>query len=368
MRILAISTYYGEAEGGADISTKLLVKGLSSLDNEVIVVSINPQQKEGIHSILNYSPLSTPIIAFLLNTKLLDNFLVSRIDDLIKKTKPSIIHVHDIMLLPASVKAAKKNNIPCLVTVRDLRFVTNVPILSMADLSLDFSSKSVFLRYLAKQKGWISSLIVLPFVFNRSRDLRKALRLADSIVAISKFVKKQLIACGIDKNIDVIYNPMPEWKDMKVSRIPEDAGRVIFFAPGRLEYYKGFHLLIEAMHKIVELGEKRIKLYIAGIGPYENKLKQMVSNYGLENYVVFSGKLGYGDIKRSYFMCDCVLFPSIWPEALGRIPLEAMAAGKPCIASDVGGISELVDTKYLVKPDSEEFAKAMKKFVIANLK
>lgn len=152
----------------------------------------------------------------------------------------------------------------------------------------------------------------------------------------------------------MIYNSIPQWQKITIQKKSEDKNKVILFAPGRLEYYKGFHLLIDAMK---EFQGKNIKLYIAGTGPEEEKLKKMVHDYKLEEQVVFLGKLSCEEIKNYYFMCDGVLFPSIWPEPLGRIPLEAMAAGKVCIASNVGGIRELVSKEYLVMPTAKNFAK-----------
>ncbi len=361
MKVLFVSSYYGENEGGADISTRLLAEGLAAEELDVHIASINPAVKENIYPILNYAPLPTSLIAFLLNTSILDKTLTKKILQIIYRVKPDILHIHDIMLLPAAIKASKRAGIPCIITVRDLRFVTNIPILSMDDLASDFSSRMVFIKYLARQKGLIPALFAFPFVFSRAKALRRALRQADSIVAISNFVKKQLLAAGIAKKIEVIYNPVPKYNKINLSRLPEDEGKVLFFAPGRLEYYKGFQLLISAMKQLVDSGKKNCRLYIAGTGPEEKNLKRMALKYGLNESVVFLGKLSYDEIKKYYFMCDCVLFPSLWPEPLGRIPLEAMAAGKVCIATNVGGISELVEKQYLVEP--EEFAESMAKIV-----
>ncbi len=359
MKCLFVTSYYNQAEGGADISTKLLAEGITKRGINVRIASINAHKQNGVVPLLAYFPLPTALIAFLLNTQFLDAFLVARLQRVIKKVKPDMLHVHDIMLLPASLRACRKAKIPVITTIRDLRFVTNIPILRMEDLSLSFSSPGISLSYLAQQKGWLAALLAFPFVFFRPRTLRKALKKADMIVAISQFVKNQLVAHGIsEEKISVIHNSMPQWEKMKQKKNTTP----IFFAPGRLEYYKGFHLLIRAMKEVREQNGKA-KLLIAGEGPEEKKLKAMVKKFGLEQCVCFLGKLSYDEIKRYYFLCDAVLFPSLWPEALGRIPLEAMAAGKPCIATNVGGIPEIVPKRFLVQPTAYAFAEKMMKLV-----
>lgn len=354
MKILFLTSYYGEAEGGADISTKLLAEGLKKNDASVEIASINATPRARVHSLLSYWPLPTSVIAFLLNTSFLDCHLERRLQTILQSVKPDIVHVHDLMLLPAAVQAAKKNHVSCVVTVRDLRFLTNLPILSMNDLSLDFSSKITYFSYLAQQKGWVMALAVFPFIFSRARTLRKALRQATKVVAISRFVKKQLQVVGIS-DVQVIYNPMPEWTASSVRH-----KGTIFFAPGRLEWYKGFHLLIEAMK---EFAGKDVTLYIAGTGPEEKRLKEATASYGLESQVIFLGKLPSEETRKYYVLCDAVLFPSLWPEPLGRVPLEAMAMEKPCIATDVGGVRETIGKGLLVEPAAMSFVTAMDSIV-----
>ncbi len=361
MKILFVSSYYGEGEGGADISTRLLADSLRKNGVWIDIASINASSRPGVYPLIMYWPLPTQLIAFLLNTPFLDRYLAKRIQKVVSLLKPDILHVHDIMLLPAAVHVTKKMNIQCIVTVRDLRFLTNIPIQTMDDLMLDFSSPLMYLHYLTKQKGLLEALCAFPFIFFRPKTIRWALRRADHIVAISHFVKKQLITIGIDKEqINVVHNLAPEWKKSTVKKSQEDRNKVIFFSPGRLEHYKGFHLLIEAMREFKKLN---VKLFIAGEGPEEKKLKALVASYGLLEQVIFLGKLPYEQIKEWYGRCDAVLFPSLWPEALGRVPLEARAAGKVCIASNVGGIPEITQRKYCVEANASAFAHAMNVFI-----
>ncbi len=84
---------------------------------------------------------------------------------------------------------------------------------------------------------------------------------------------------------------------------------------------------------------------------------------GLEKNISFEGFVEYDRITSYYVSTSIVLFPSIWPEPFGRISVEAMASGKPVIATRVGGIPEVVEhgrTGLLVEPgNSRQIAEAV---------
>ena len=164
----------------------------------------------------------------------------------------------------------------------------------------------------------------------------------------------------IKKNIITINNPCPDWKPIKKTLHKE----IILFAPGRLEHYKGFHILINSINDIIKK-YKNIKLIIAGTGNYKDQLKQLTNKLKLNNYIEFTGKLSYDKIKEHYFNSDIIVLPSIWPEPMGRIQLEAISAGKPIIASNIGGIPEIVNDKtgILVKPNKDELTRAILKLI-----
>jgi glycosyltransferase involved in cell wall biosynthesis len=127
-------------------------------------------------------------------------------------------------------------------------------------------------------------------------------------------------------------------------------------AIGRLEREKGFHVLIDAIAE-VKKQNKNISLVIAGSGAEEKNLQQQAKQLGLcvvtdyknhqeipENSIVFTGYIN-GETKMQLMsQAKIVLFapqPKIWEEPFGIVQLEAMAAGKPLIASDTAA------TRYL---------------------
>jgi len=342
MKISFITSYYGSNIGGADISTKLLVDGLI---------------KNGINvAIINIKPSFLILKRFLLNTNLYDIFLKKYIQKRLKDT--SLIHVHDLMLLPASVEAAKKFKIPIIVTVRDYRFISSLPILEVENDLIKKINEEESIELLKKETKF--AYFIYPFIKKKPGKIREALNKCTKIIAISDFLKKNLINNDIKKEIITIHNPCPDWKPV----IKKHEG-IILFTAGRLEHYKGFHILINSMKEVTEK-YKNIKLIIAGTGNYEKELKELTNKLNLNDYIKFTGRISYDKIKEHYFDSDIIIFPSIWPEPLGRLSLEAISSGKPIIASNIGGIPEIVNDKtgILVKPnDKEELTEAILKLI-----
>ncbi|MDE0466886.1 MAG: glycosyltransferase family 4 protein [Candidatus Poribacteria bacterium] len=128
----------------------------------------------------------------------------------------------------------------------------------------------------------------------------------------------------------------------------------------RITPEKGIHFLIHAMAELNGLSsmtETPIKLLIVG-GPYFEKdvdymkeLKQEVADLGVEDSVIFTGFLS--DTRVVTSLLDIMLVPSIIPEACPRTIIEALAVGKPVIATPLGGSKELVtpETGILVPPE-----------------
>ncbi len=130
----------------------------------------------------------------------------------------------------------------------------------------------------------------------------------------------------------------------------------------RITPEKGIHFLVRAMAELkrTEPNSDNIKLLIVG-GPYFQKdqdymasLEQEVVDLDVADSVIFTGFLSDTRIVTS--LLDIVLVPSIIPEACPRTIIEAMAVGKPVIATPLGGSKELVtpETGVLVPPENAE--------------
>lgn len=109
-------------------------------------------------------------------------------------------------------------------------------------------------------------------------------------------------------------------------------GKKVIFACGRLIYYKGFSVLIEAAKSINDSAVIRI----SGVGPLENILQKQIDDNGLQSKVKLLGRLSDEDLHDEYKNCYLYCFPSIErAEMMGMVQYEALSYGKPIISTNI---------------------------------
>ena len=171
--------------------------------------------------------------------------------------------------------------------------------------------------------------------------------------------KQTLIYNGVD--LDAFQASPEEVQDLRAELLPDASdASIVAGVVTRITPEKGIHFLVRAIAALKGLSLMTgtdIKLLIVG-GPYfqkdidyMNALKQEVADLGVEDSIIFTGFLS--DTRVVTSLLDIVLVPSIIPEACPRTIIEAMAVGKPVIATPLGGSKELVtpDTGILVPPE-----------------
>jgi glycosyltransferase involved in cell wall biosynthesis len=135
-----------------------------------------------------------------------------------------------------------------------------------------------------------------------------------------------------------------------VRKDPDGPPTAIFV--GNLEKCKGVDVLVEAMRKVRKT-VMDARLLIAGKGPLEGKLRQRISDLGLDNCVKLLGYLSHETLLEKFAQSHVMVVPSMWKEQFGLVGPEAMACGLPCIGSDIGGIPEWLNhghSGWLVPP------------------
>jgi glycosyltransferase involved in cell wall biosynthesis len=169
--------------------------------------------------------------------------------------------------------------------------------------------------------------------------------LAPQMTTNSTLAAKSLIGRGLiaEKNMRVIPNgiklePYAFRRDARDALrtewgIPED--EFVWLAVGRLEEQKDFKTLLQAFSKLFSG-----RLLIAGEGPMLGELKTDTNNLGLKERVRFLGLRK--DIPHVLSAVDAFVLSSAW-EGLPNVVMEALAAAKPVVATDVGGVRELVE-------------------------
>ena len=172
--------------------------------------------------------------------------------------------------------------------------------------------------------------------------LKNALMKSDCCIAVSEFVKKSYcdeFRCDA-KSVKVVYNGIKcanlPGTNLKRRKAEEREGLLFI---GRITEVKGIRLLLYAIQKLVNQGED-VVLEILGDGPQRREYEQLSKELGIEKRVFFEGN----QLRKQKFYDEAKIFvyPSIWQEAFGISIVEALAQGLICVASDVGGIPEII--------------------------
>lgn len=316
-------------QGGAEkVCCELLLK----LDQEKFLPSLLLFKENGAGEEWKKKLTARNIKIFSLQKKhLIDVVNFWRLFKAIKKIKPDIIHTHlggDIYGRLAGKLAA-------------------VPIIVSTEHNLN-NNERVSAAWLKK----ISS------------------RYANKIFAVSTAVRDDATTRYqiSPEKITVIYNGVDlnnfKFEDSKIEKteIKEKNKPIIIGALGRLTAQKGFEVLIKAAAKTKN---KNYIIKIAGEGELKTELGNIISKLGLDGRV----KL-LGIVEAKNFLADIDIFvsPSLW-EGLGLVVLEAGAMAKPIIASETGGIKEIINDKtgwLFPAGDSDELAVKID-YVIDNL-
>jgi glycogen synthase len=107
---------------------------------------------------------------------------------------------------------------------------------------------------------------------------------------------------------------------------------------GRLDARKGVHTAVEAVPHLPR--ETQLELIGGWDSREEGRLRDLAKRLGVDDRVRFAGQVDRSAIAAAYERADAVVFPVIWEEPWGLVPLEAMARGRPVVATGRGGSAE----------------------------
>ncbi len=141
---------------------------------------------------------------------------------------------------------------------------------------------------------------------------------------------------------------------------PEPQQRSGFLFAGRLIPEKGCNVLLAALARCRDLGV-RAELQICGDGRNRPALERMASDLGIGESVNFLGTVSQAELAGLMDRAMAAIVPSVWDEVTGAVALEAMGRGCPVIASNVGGLGEMVRGVGLLfdRGDAVELARHM---------
>ena len=172
-----------------------------------------------------------------------------------------------------------------------------------------------------------------------SRLHKATVKKCDRLIAITNQIKEMYARIVDEKRICVIpFGVDTEAFKPSLSKRQRDELEMLY--SGSLYPLKGVDYLIRAIAKVVKTGLKA-RLTIVGDGQQKEELIMLARKLGISRNVVFEGFVLHSTMPQYYKRCDVFCFPTLG-EPFGKAIIEAMACGKPVIATNVGGSTEII--------------------------
>lgn len=262
-----------------------------------------------------------------------------KLKKLIQQESPDIAHLHLIYhhISPSIILELQQAGIPIVMTVHDWQLLCpnyNL-LLPNGHICTECQTGSyahVFFKKAIKNSYIMSGLAAVAGWWHHKRRWYE--NGIDRLIVPSEFAYNLFVSYG--------------WPKEKLRLIPHFYSRSILSQPvqkkgyllyaGRLSKEKGVTDLVRYWH------EQQIKypLYIAGRGPEQAVLEQLIAEYGLQQYIRLLGFLSTEELDTYIQQAAAVIVPSRCFETFGLSIIEAWANGTAVIASDIGALKELV--------------------------
>jgi PEP-CTERM/exosortase A-associated glycosyltransferase len=254
--------------------------------------------------------------------------LERRLHEVAKQVRPHILHAHSPVLnaIPA-LRVGRQLGIPVAYEVRAF----------WEDAAVDHGT--------ATQGG---------MRYKASRMLESyALRRAGHVFTICEGLRTDIVGRGLPESmVTVIPNAVDAGSFTQGGEPDRDlidrhrlAGAAVIGFIGSFYAYEGLELLIGVLPCIRKV-IPNVRVLLVGGGPEEARLKAQTRRMGVDEHVVFAGRVPHDDVARYYDLIDVLVYPRLSMRLTELVtplkPLEAMAQGRVLIASNVGGHRELI--------------------------
>ncbi|MBS3140293.1 glycosyltransferase [Candidatus Woesearchaeota archaeon] len=342
--------------GGGEINLALVAETLAKLGKEVVVLtSYQPglKKSEIIMGVRIYRNLTTGrnphlIIQNWKRSLFFPKSIVKEVKKICRTKKFDLIH-----FIGASVIAAKDLaplKIPLFATIESYPALcpkgdrmyngkAECPFVCSFNKFRKCQRKSSEIGKM-KHKWYLKyNPLFCNYLYNYYRKLNTALKYC-RLIAISNYVKDLLEKQGLESV--TIFNAFDfSEKTTKKNKIKNNPPKILYL--GSLTNFKGPQILLQALKGL----PYRCDLY--GEGPLKNELNQYIIKNNLN--AAINNPVPPEKLKELYLRYDLVVYPSLWPEPFGRIPIEALSKEIPILASKIGAISETVQSNpFLFEP------------------
>jgi glycogen synthase len=343
MRILHISSlYYPDQIGGAEVMAEVLAETQAASGHAVAVACMSrkeepPVERNGVtiyrtgygtpYFILDQEHRSRLArMHYRLKAKM-NSYAVEKFAAAILHFKPDIVNTHSLSELPPQIwPMVKRHDVALVHTLHDYKSIC--------------TKGSMFVDgHACQEQHFRCRLLSCPHYRCQSA--------VNAVTGVGSEIVQRHLDAGLFQHIPeslrpVIWNPIdPPSRSRNRAYTP--GNEIVFGFLGRIEPSKGIDVLLDACRALPPSGWK---LLVAGRAPD-----------GLERYKAHSRGLPVeyvGFVERDDFFdrIDCLIVPSVWPEAFGRTVTESYMRGVPVIGSRIGGIAEQIgdDQKWLFAP------------------
>lgn len=353
MRIAMMTNNYKPFVAGVPVSIERLAEGLRQCGHEVIVFAPAYKDHTEEKNIIRYHSLVKGIyggvsIPFPIDSKIEEEFKRERFD---------IIHVHHPMVIgKTAVYLSRKYHVPLVFTYHtryDQYIHYCIPDKLLSYQTVIHHTENIVEKYLQH------------FFQNCDHVFAPTEGMEDYLTQNCGYSKKNtsVLATGISKESFAV----DEQKMKQIRKEYHAEHCSLFISVSRMAKEKNIGFLLQCMKAYKEKSHMPFKLLLIGDGPDEKSLKEKTKELGIEDNIIFTGKIENCKLKDYYGASDAFVFASK-SETQGIVLLEAFAAGTPVICVKATGVSDIVEdgkNGYLVDENPMAFSECMLQLVFS---
>ncbi|MCS7231651.1 MAG: glycosyltransferase family 4 protein [Elusimicrobiota bacterium] len=361
-----IEYFYPFNIGGAEISAFEHAKELVKVGNKVIIITPNYGTKnyEIIDGVEIYRfkfkklKFGKEINSLYFINPIYYLYLAFWVYRIVKKNNCDIVHAQNAYSIIGSFVASKLLGKKFFVTLRDCSNICCLGAFCLLEKKFPPSKCGLFKNLVCLPKyqklyslniGYFKKLKLVLRLFVQFIDLilrKKIIKMSTKIITVSDAIGEIYQRIGFPKNKMVtVYNLPPKIEKVdgqEIKNIKNKLGlnnkKVVLYV-GKMSYGKGTDVLIKAIPEVVKSVPDVCFVFVGRTNPLIRIPQE------IKDYVKVLGHISNKEVQTLYELCDLVVIPSVWPEPYPRVALEAIAHNKKIVATNAGGISEII-SKY----------------------
>ncbi|KQX16507.1 glycosyl transferase [Ensifer sp. Root423] len=337
--------------GGTEIFAHDLFRAYQRAGHEALFLGATNQTHRQVRPGTSFQAIGPEGDEVLLWSGHFDRFFMSQIDlygvvpdltELLRDFRPDVVHIHHLLLLGAEFPHIVRRTLP------DCRIVMTLhdyyPLCHHDGLMVRTSGKELCHKSSPDRCHSCFKDIPLDRFVLREQHLKALLRTVDRFISPSQFLRQRFIDWGLNGDqIDVIANGLPP-RDAPSRKGQPENDRPVFGYFGNLNPWKGTSVLLEAARQLIDEG-LRFELRVHGGAPFQaDSFKDEIARLFKKTAPSVQQRGAYRreDIGDLIAAVDCTIVPSIWWENAPLVIGEAQSQRKPVIASNIGGMAEMV--------------------------